>query len=172
MKNKKSLLGLGLLALVLVLGVGYAAISGIDLIIDGTATAGTGDTDLKVSFTGDVTPTNATSGKVEGSASGLAGTINVTDLKLNETVTMEYELQNEETDVDAIVTLAETNGVVNTNENNFSVTTSLDDDAELEIPAGETATVTVSVTLTQTPITDNDEAADITINLRAEPDTQ
>ena len=37
MRNKKSLLSLGLLALVLVLGVGYAVVSSQELTIGGTA---------------------------------------------------------------------------------------------------------------------------------------
>ena len=50
MKKKKSLLSLGILALVLVLGVGYAVVSNVGLTFDGTATVA--DADLKVSITG------------------------------------------------------------------------------------------------------------------------
>lgn len=174
MKKRKTLLGLGLLALVLVLGVGYAAISGVDLSISGTAATATEATDLKVSFNGTVTPTDATSGKVVGTATdgSLTGTITVTDLLLNETVSAVYELKNEETDVDAIVKLAESNGIVNSNTEFFQVTTSLDSNAELNVAAGSngTAKVTVNVKLIKTPVTREEGTANITINLTADPE--
>ena len=163
MNRKKTLYGLGLLALILVLGVGYAAVSEVTLNIDGSATVASEA--LKVSFNG-VTDTED-DGKVVASSTdnSLNASIQVTNLTLNEAVSATYTIKNQETDVDANVIKKQ---ISNDKPEFFEVTTSVDDSAET-ITAGGTGTVTVTVRLIKTPIETSDSTANIQIDLTASP---
>ena len=166
MNRKKTLYGLGLLALILVLGVGYAAVSEVTLNIDGSATVASEA--LKVSFNG-VTDTED-DGKVIASSTdnSLNASIQVTNLTLNEAVSATYTIKNQETDVDANVIKKQ---ISNDKSEFFEVTTSVDDSAET-ITAGGTGTVTVTVRLIKTPIETSDSTANIQIDLTASPVAQ
>lgn len=166
MNRKKTLYGLGLLALILVLGVGYAAVSEVTLNIDGSATVASEA--LKVSFNG-VTDTED-DGKVVASSTdnSLNASIQVTNLTLNEEVSATYTIKNQETDVDANVIKKQ---ISNDKPEFFEVTTSVDDSAET-ITAGGTGTVTVTVRLIKTPIETDDSTANIQIDLTASPVAQ
>lgn len=166
MNRKKTLYGLGLLALILVLGVGYAAVSEVTLNIDGSATVA--NEALKVSFNG-VTDTED-DGKVVASSTdnSLNASIQVTSLTLNEEVSATYTIKNQETDVDANVIKKQ---ISNDKPEFFEVTTSVDDSAET-ITAGGTGTVTVTVRLIKTPIETDDSTANIQIDLTASPVAQ
>lgn len=166
MNRKKTLYGLGLLALILVLGVGYAAVSEVTLNIDGSATVA--NEALKVSFNG-VTDTED-DGKVIASSTdnSLNASIQVTNLTLNEAVSATYTIKNQETDVDANVIKKQ---ISNDKPEFFEVTTSVDDSAET-ITAGGTGTVTVTVRLIKTPIETSDSTANIQIDLTASPVAQ
>lgn len=166
MNRKKTLYGLGLLALILVLGVGYAAVSEVTLNIDGSATVASEA--LKVSFNG-VTDTED-DGKVVASSTdnSLNASIQVTNLTLNEAVSATYTIKNQETDVDANVIKKQ---ISNDKPEFFEVTTSVDDSAET-ITAGGTGTVTVKVKLIKTPIETSDSTANIQIDLTASPVAQ
>ena len=166
MNRKKTLYGLGLLALILVLGVGYAAVSEVALNIDGSATVASEA--LKVSFNG-VTDTED-DGKVVASSTdnSLNASIQVTSLTLNEEVSATYTIKNQETDVDANVIKKQ---ISNDKPEFFEVTTSVDDSAET-ITAGGTGTVTVTVRLIKTPIETSDSTANIQIDLTASPVAQ
>lgn len=163
MNRKKTLYGLVLLALILVLGVGYAAVSEVTLNIDGSATVASEA--LKVSFNG-VTDTED-DGKVVASSTdnSLNASIQVTNLTLNEAVSATYTIKNQETDVDANVIKKQ---ISNDKPEFFEVTTSVDDSAEI-ITAGGTGTVTVTVRLIKTPIETSDSTANIEIDLTASP---
>lgn len=160
MKNKKSLLGLGLLALVLVLGVGYAVVSDVVLTITGTASVATEE--LKVSFEGTVTADQGvTANATKGS---LKGNIQVTGLAhIGDTATATYTIQNLEADVAAEITKK---SITVSNSEYFEVTTSVDNDA-LTIARNGTATVTVTVQLIKKPITEAESSTDITVELKA-----
>ena len=166
MNRKKTLYGLGLLVLILVLGVGYAAVSEVTLNIDGSATVASEA--LKVSFNG-VTDTED-DGKVVASSTdnSLNASIQVTNLTLNEAVSATYTIKNQETDVDANVIKKQ---ISNDKPEFFEVTTSVDDSAET-ITAGGTGTVTVTVRLIKTPIETSDSTANIQIDLTASPVAQ
>lgn len=166
MNRKKTLYGLGLLALILVLGVGYAAVSEVTLNIDGSATVASEA--LKVSFNG-VTDTED-DGKVVASSTdnSLNASIQVTNLTLNEAVSATYTIKNQETDVDANVIKKQ---ISNDKPEFFEVKTSVDDSAET-IAAGGTGTVTVTVKLIKTPIETSDSTANIQIDLTASPVAQ
>ena len=166
MYRKKTLYGLGLLALILVLGVGYAAVSEVTLNIDGSATVASEA--LKVSFNG-VTDTEDDDKVVASSTdNSLNASIQVTSLTLNEAVSATYTIKNQETDVDANVIKKQ---ISNDKPEFFEVTTSVDDSAET-ITAGGTGTVTVTVRLIKTPIEATDSTANIQIDLTASPVAQ
>ena len=166
MNRKKTLYGLGLLALILVLGVGYAAVSEVTLNIDGSATVASEA--LKVSFNG-VTDTEDDDKVVASSTdNSLNASIQVTSLTLNEAVSATYTIKNQETDVDANVIKKQ---ISNDKPEFFEVTTSVDDSAET-ITAGGTGTVTVTVRLIKTPIEATDSTANIQIDLTASPVAQ
>lgn len=166
MNRKKTLYGLGLLALILVLGVGYAAVSEVTLNIDGSATVASEA--LKVSFNG-VTDTEDDDKVVASSTdNSLNASIQVTNLTLNEAVSATYTIKNQETDVDANVIKKQ---ISNDKSEFFEVTTSVDDSAET-ITAGGTGTVTVTVRLIKTPIETSDSTANIQIDLTASPVAQ
>lgn len=162
MKNKKSLLSLGLLALVLVLGVGYAVVTSVNLSINGTAKVQ--GADLRVAFT--ETTSVSKEDKVTATATdgSLTASIAVKDLTLNESVTATYTIKNSETDVKASVIQQ---GITNDKENYFEVTT--DATTAKTIDAGGTTTVTITVKLIKTPVLDTDSTANITVNLTASP---
>ena len=168
MKKKKSLLSLGLITLVLILGVGYAVVSNVGLTISGKVSE---NSDLKVSFKsaddGDNEKITATT--TDGS---LTATINVQNLSsVGDKVTATYVIQNKEKDVDAKVVekeikiLAE-DGTTDLSEY-FSVTTDIDGSTGLEVAHEGTATVEVTVELLKTPLTNNDSTANVTIELDA-----
>ena len=166
MNRKKTLYGLGLLALILVLGVGYAAVSEVTLNIDGSATVASEA--LKVSFNG-VTDTEDDDKVVASSTdNSLNASIQVTNLTLNEAVSATYTIKNQETDVDANVIKKQ---ISNDKSEFFEVTTSVDDSAET-ITAGGTGTVTVTVRLIKTPVETSDSTANIQIDLTASPVAQ
>ena len=166
MNRKKTLYGLGLLALILVLGVGYAAVSEVTLNIDGSATVASEA--LKVSFNG-VTDTEDDDKVVASSTdNSLNASIQVTNLTLNEAVSATYTIKNQETDVDANVIKKQ---ISNDKPEFFEVTTSVDNSAET-ITAGGTGTVTVTVRLIKTPIETSDSTANIQIDLTASPVAQ
>lgn len=167
MKKRKSMIMLAVLVAVLVLGVGYAAIAGVQLDITGTAAVE--NRDLKVAFNGTVTPNAGDTGAtVTGTAANnsLSGTIAVTGLSaVGQKVSVTYTIKNDEEDVNATVALKTLNF---SQSDFFEVTTSVDDD-EITVPAGGTNTVTVYVELIGTPITTAQSSTDITIELEAEP---
>ena len=163
MKNKKSLLSFGLLALVLILGVGYAVVSSVDLTISGSANVK--ESNLKVSFNGVTDVSDAE--KVEATATDgeLTANIAVTDLELNDTVTATYTIKNEETDVSANISKAE---ITNDKSDYFEVTTDVDSSPET-VAAGGTGTVTITVRLKKTPVNSGDSSANISVKLTATP---
>jgi hypothetical protein len=158
MRNRKSLLGLVLLALVLVLGVGYAVVSSVTLSIDGSATVA--KSTLKVSFEGTVTDGgSATKG-------ALTAILDVKGLtKIGDTKTVTYTIQNEETDLDASVLLK--GAISNSKSEFFEVTTSAS--SAVVVKKGSTATVTVTVKLIKAPILEEDSTTNITVTLEATP---
>lgn len=162
MKNKKSLLSLVIFALVLILGVGYAVVSSVDLTIGGTA--GVKNASLKVDFESVAdTKTNAT---VTHTLTQHAkeDEFTITDMELNETVTMVYTVANHETDVDADLT--EKIALSNSNPNYFEVSYKINGN---EIKAGGTTTVTVTVKLIKTPVTAAQGTTNVSLTLNAAP---
>ena len=162
MKNRKKMITTALIVLVLLLGVGYATVSSVNLNINGSAKAGSKE--LQVFYDG---TNSGTSDKVTAISSPVntrAATFTVENMTLNETVTMTFQVKNYETDVNA--TLAAPSVTQNTNEEYFQVTTSCD---KTTLNAGETATITVNVTLTKTPVSEEAGSTTVTVAMSASP---
>jgi len=174
MKNRKGLIGLVIIVAVLVLGIGYAAVTAVNLQITGTAAAKSNE--LKVGFDGVVSTdlTHATGATATGTNSGTlttgvtSATITVSDLaKVGDYVVVTYEIKNYETDLDASVYVS---NIAPASNEYFTVTTDMTgSDHAKSIAAGGTTTVAVTVTLTKMPIEQADESASITIDLTATP---
>ena len=160
MKNRKSLLTISIFALVLVLSVGYAVVSSVELDITGTAEAQAQD--LKVSFKS----ASPNSGDVKGTvtAGSLTASLTANNLTLNNPVTVTYVVENSETDVNALI---KEKTITNSNTEYFSVTTNAA--SGLTCNAKGTTNVTVTVTLIKTPVETADNSANIEIALTASP---
>lgn len=164
MKNKKSLLSLGLLALVLVLGVGYAVVSTQNLTISGTASVA--ESTLNVSFEGTTTPGGVGTTTATATKGDLTANITVTGLtKIGDTATATYTIQNLEKDLNASITKQT---ITNDKEAFFEVTTSVDTTATVIEKEG-TGTVTITVKLIKMPIESADSTAKISVKLLATP---
>ena len=170
MKKKNSMLVLAILVAVLVLGVGYAAVSAVNLTIEGSAKSK--DSYLNVVFTGEVT--TSTAGASAGAAisassenDGLTATINVTGLQaVNDTVSATYTIKNKENDLSASIVEA-ANGITNSKSEFFSVSTDMT--TAKTVAKGATTTVTVTVKLIKVPISDADSTSNISVKLEATP---
>ena len=162
MKNRKKMITTALIVLVLLLGVGYATVSSVNLNINGTAKAGSKE--LQVFYDGTNSGTSAKVTAISSPVKTREATFTVESMTLNETVTMTFEVKNYETDVKA--TLAAPSVTQNTNEEYFQVTTSCD---KTTLNAGDTATITVNVKLIKTPVTDEAGSTTVTVAMAASP---
>ena len=162
MKNRKKMITTALIVLVLLLGVGYATVSSVNLNINGTAKAESKE--LQVFYDGVNSGTSAKVTAISSPVKTRAATFTVENMTLDETVTMTFEVKNYETDVNA--TLAAPSVTQNTNGEYFQVTTSCD---KTTLNAGDTATITVNVKLIKTPVTDQAGSTTVTVGMTASP---
>ena len=165
MKKNKSLLSLGIIALILVLGVGYAVVNQVGLTFGGTATAENADIKVDIESV-TVNKDDESTVVVDNTlvAHGKEDTFTITGMKLNEAVGFEYTIMNHETDV--VAEIVEAAAISNSNTNNFTVTVSREDDFTTLQP-GESKKVYIVVTLTKTPLTSNEGETTITYTLNA-----
>ena len=162
MKNRKKMITTALIVLVLLLGVGYATVSSVNLNINGTANAETKE--LQVFYDGVNSGTSAKVTAISSQDHARTATFTVENMTLGETVTMTFEVKNYETDVNA--TLAAPSVKENTNRDYFQVTTSCD---KTTLNAGDTATITVNVKLIKTPVTAEAGSTTVTVGMAASP---
>lgn len=162
MKNRKKMITTALIVLVLLLGVGYATVSSVNLNINGTAKAETKE--LQVFYDGVNSGTSAKVTTISSPDKARTATFTVDNMTLDETVTMTFEVKNYETDVNA--TLAAPSVTQNTNEEYFQVTTSCN---KTTLNAGDTATITVNVKLIKTPVTEEAGSTTVTVAMAASP---
>ena len=165
-KNKKTLqIVLLVLIAVVTLGIGYAAISAVNLIINGNATASVNQNNFKVHFT----QAQAISG-----STGVSGTSNidsqddtkamfdVTGLtKVGDYAEAVYTVRNDSNGIGAEITL----NLTSSNTEYFKVTETILDN---KLQAGEETTAKVKVEMIKTPITDS-VSTSITATLTASP---
>ena len=165
-KNKKTLqIVLLVVIAVVTLGIGYAAISAVNLIINGNATARVEQNNFKVHFT----QAQAISGSTGASGTSSIDTqddtkamFDVTGLtKVGDYAEAVYTVRNDSNGVGAEISLS----VSNSNSEYFKVTETILDN---KLQAGEETTAKVKVEMIKTPITDS-VSTSITATLIATP---
>lgn len=157
MKNKKTFACIALLIVVLVIGIGYAAITD-SLEITGTATATPNDENFKVVFTGETT---ADEGVIATAvADAKTATLDVTGLTTkDQSKTATFTIQNKSDELKALVDV-KTETIENSEFFSIDATVA---NASAELAPNGTTTVTVKVTLNKTPI--NDVSGKINVEL-------
>ena len=163
--NNKIIGVIVLLAIVLV-AVGYAAITNVTLNIDGTAKSEANPDNFKVELIGEPqTSGDGTTTATINTADKTQGTMNVSGLNAKgQTAIATYTVKNQSTDLSADLTAKATS----TNDEYFEVQCSLE---KTTLKAGEETTMTVKVKLLKTPIDETKEnlSTEIGINVDAEP---
>ena len=168
-QNKKSLqIILVVLIAVLTLGIGYASISAINLIINGNATASVNQNNFRVYFVPTAeTPSLTGNVQVAGDASistedNLVALFDVSGLsKEGDYAIATYTIINNSEAIGADITLK----VTNSNGEYFKVTETITDS---QLQAGDTTTGTIKVEMIKTPI-DSDVSTSVTGTLTATP---
>ena len=164
MKNNKSLLSFGIIALVLFLGVGYAVVNTTNLTIGGTASVQ--DSKMNVRFSKDVAVAVSNDEKVVATVTDdLNATLTVSNLAaVDEEVTATYTIENNDKSLDATITQK---SIIVDPSGYFEVTTDLG--AGKTVAAEGTTTVMVTVRLAKMPVSSDNSSANITVNLAATP---
>ena len=163
--NNKVVEGVVLLAIVLV-AVGYAAITNVTLNINGTAKSEASQTNFVVEFTG--TPTTEGKGTTTATINEnkkTEGTIEVAGLTAKgDTATATYTVKNNSQDLSADLTAEATSS----NSDYFEVISKLD---KTTLKTGEETSLTVTIKLLKTPIdeTKEDLKSNIGVSITAEP---
>ena len=161
MVKRSTVLLIAILAVVMALGVGFAAITSTQLNITGNTTATPDQANFKVKFLEETQVSDP--GKVTAEVTGdTTATINVQGLSAKgDKVTATYKVKNLSDDLSADITLA----IGNNNEEYFKTTAVLGKDS---LTAGEETTAVVTVELIKTLIT-SDITAKITAIIEATP---
>ena len=167
MKKRTGILGV-LIAIVLI-GIGYAAVTAVNLTINGNGTITPNDENFKVVYTGVTSTANPTTINVATDTIGAEGvtttSFTVTNMtKKDDTVTLTYTIQNKSADYKAVLNEASTYLSVTGDTEYFSVTPGTFASTTLN-PDG-TTTQTVTVTALKTPA-DTDKSVTITLSLTA-----
>ncbi len=164
------MLGMALIIVVLMLGIGYAALTTTNLFVTGNVNVTKNDNNFKVSYDRDKVPTVSDSAKATAAYTDEKNaTLSVTGLVVKgDKVTATYTIHNESTDL--LANLAKENITV-TDANTAETTDNGLDDTQYfqvtseigasQIGAGESTTVTVTVELLKTPI----QNVGVTINV-------
>ena len=145
-QNKKKIqIMIFVLIAVITLGVGYAAITAINLVTNGNATATENQENFKVKFTTAAVTTGTGTAAIDTNDPKVA-TFDVTGLtKVGDTAVATYTVLNDSSGIGARISL----NLTNSNTEYFSVTEAIGD---TELQAGDTTTATVTVTMLKTPI--------------------
>ena len=163
--NSKIIGGILLVAIVLV-AIGYAAITNVTLNIDGTAKSEGNPDNFKVELVGEPqTSGDGTTTATINTTDKTQGTMNVSGLNAKgQTAIATYTVKNQSVDLSADLTAKATS----TNDEYFEVQCSLD---KTTLKAQEETTMTVKVKLLKTPIDETKEnlLTEIGVNIDAEP---
>ncbi len=161
-KTRKIIIGV-VIAAILIIGIGYAALKNITLNVSGSATANPDDSNFTVKLTGTPTVSDATIVTDAKVTDNLNATFTVAGLTAKgETATITYTIENASADLSANLSAEVTE---NTNSTYFKVTPTL---AKESIAQGTSTTVTVEVELLKTPVS-QDETSTIKLAITAEP---
>ena len=163
--NNKVVGGIVLLAIILV-AVGYAAITNVTLNINGTAKSGANQSNFVVEFIG--TPTTGGKGTTTATINAskkTEGTVEVSGLTAKgDTATATYTVKNQSQDLSADLTAEATSS----NEKYFETICTVE---KTTLKAQEETTLTVTIKLLKTPIdeTKEDLTSNIGVSITAEP---
>ena len=161
MVKRSTVLLIAILAVVMALGVGFAAITSTQLNITGNTTATPDQANFKVKFLEETEVSDPS--KVEAVVTGdITATIDVHGLSAKgDTVTATYKVKNFSDDLSADIEV----DIKSNNEEYFKITPELGQDS---LRAGEETTVVVTVELIKTLIR-NDETSKIIATIEATP---
>ena len=161
-QNKKKLqMMIFVFIAVITLGVGYAAISAINLVVSGNATAAENQENFKVKFTTAAVTTGTGTAVIDSNDPKVA-ILDVSGFtKVGDTAVATYTVLNDSEGIGASIDLT----VTNSNTEYFTVTESV---ADTELQSGDTTTATITVTMVKTPI-ENDITTSVTGTLTASP---
>ena len=166
MRRNTKIVGGILLVAILLVAVGYAAITKVGLNIDGTAKSEANPDNFKVELIGEPqTSGDGTTTATIDNQDKTQGTMNVSGLNAKgQTAIATYTVKNQSTDLSADLTAKATS----TNDEYFEVQCSLD---KTTLKAQEQTTMTVKVKLLKTPIDETKEnlSTEIGVNIDAEP---
>ena len=153
MKKTNKIIIASIVVAVLLLGIGYAAITNVTLNIGGTLQSDPNQANFVVKFDGETTPTVSNEEKVTATITDNTNArFDVTGLEtVGETVTALYTVVNDSDNLSADLSVATTN----TNQEYFTVKAQL---GKTSLTAKDTTTVLVTATLTKAPITDSESA--------------
>ena len=165
-KNKKTLqISLFVLIAVVTLGIGYAAISAINLFINGNATASVNQENFKVYFTQAQSITGSTGVSGTSSIDDNDATIAYFDVsgltKVGDYGVATYTVLNNSNGIGADITLQ----LTNSNNEYFKITETV---ADSQLQAGDDTTATIRVEMIKTPINDS-VTTSVTAKLIANP---
>lgn len=175
MKNKKRIMGFGLLVAVLFLGIGYAAITSVNLRINGTATAVVDEGQFKVDFIEDdavVTKVGSTSLEVTDAkrTAPQAASFTATGFKAaGDKIVVTYTVENTSPDLNARLGALAVN-LTNNDDGFFTAVAQYGTGGTLLNADGGRTTVIVTVELVKTPIGADGEdlTPTITVDFTAE----
>ena len=170
MKKRVGILGV-LIAIVLI-GIGYAAITAVNLTINGNGTISPDDDNFKVVYTA-VAQTTVNPSTVSVTTDTIDATTGVTTTsftisnmtKKDDTVTLTYTIENKSEDYKAKLSEDSTYLSVTGDTEYFQVTPG--SFTQTTLNPGGTTTQTVTVTALKTP-SDDDKSVTITLKLKAE----
>ena len=166
MRRNTKIVGGILLVAILLVAVGYAAITNVTLNIKGTAKSEGNPDNFKVELIGEPqTSGDGTTTATINTADKTQGTMNVSGLNAKgQTAIATYTVKNQSTDLSADLTAKATS----TNDEYFEVQCSLE---KTTLKAQEQTTMTVKVKLLKTPIDETKEnlSTEIGVNIDAEP---
>ena len=165
-KNKKTLQIVLLVAIaVLTLGIGYASITAINLLINGNATASVNQENFKVYFTQAQSITGSTGVSGTSSIDDNDATIAYFDVsgltKVGDYGVATYTISNNSNGIGADISLQ----LTNSNNEYFKITETV---ADSQLQAGDTTTATIRVEMIKTPI-QADVTTSVTGTLTATP---
>ena len=164
MRGRKLLISLGIIVLILVLGVGYAVVNTVNITLGGTATVGDAPIKVTIYNVHSTTTGNAIINHTWTGENDTTDTFSISNMSLNEQVTIKYTIKNYETDVTS--TISEIGNITNSNTEYFEVVRT---NSISEIKPGQTGEVTIVVKLKKTPINESEGTATISYTLKATP---
>ena len=167
MLNKRNLLGLGVLLIVLVLGIGYAVVTTVDIKFKGNIRVK--DSNVKVYIDSYVEKTDKAIVEHNIKNDNKTAEFTISNMKVNEDVILSYTIANKEEDLK--VYLEENSQITNSNPEFFDVTYKVVGNQILgNIGSGsETSVIDLIIKLKKTPITEEESSATISFTIKANP---